>query len=782
MLKIGGDLIIDAGETASVHGSQVEAGGDVTIAAGDDVSITSARNAYTFHAQSSGAKDRTVDQTGQKSIASTVAAGGSVTIASGVQPGETGDPATGSVNIHGSTVKAARDVTITSAENLNITAAQDENSYRDHAIGEGMMGTGSMELDEKRSVTTTRTRIEAGDKVALTATDDVTIQAASIASGDTTDITAEEGRVAMLVTKDVEYEHYSKTKNGMFKWSFKDKGKTDETVQHTEIEAGGGLTITTAEGVVVEYRETGNVQEDIAQLAQAPGLAWMGELAKRDDIDWQAVQEVHNQWNKSDSGIGGPGMQLVSLAMALALSLTPGGQGFATGVLGLAEEGVMTAAVAAGFNALVIQAGMQVVGNGGDIGAALEALASIDTVRILATAMLTAGLMQGLENADFMKEFVGTGAAEGAEGMDKFIAHLAQKLKQNAIQAGVNTGVGTAIYGGDLGENLVANLRGAAVSAFGEAGANAIGTAYVNGDLNYVTHKIAHAALGGAMDLAMGGDGMSGVIGGAVGETVGEVLMDEIEKSLLTGQIDPSTARRWVDAGVDLSKLAAGFAAAAAGGDITAAASAGGNAAQNNCARVCILIMDLEMAAPEIIATASALFAAGMLSTEEFRQSLLKGVASFKIWISEKCEGLSEEQKQAVRDLPGYDVAKVGPFLDGTPSDTVVGDGSTTTPDNSGSGESGTVSEDQSGQVDDSGVVNQEQTPPNQMEQQRKRGQAPPSVIRVDRGKTANEKPHVHFGDGNAINNDGTWKHGGRQLTNKEKQWLKNNGWKTPNE
>ena len=578
-VKIGGDLIIDAGETASVHGSQVEAGGDVTIAAGDDVSITSARNAYTFHAQSSGAKDRTVDQTGQKSIASTVAAGGSVTIASGVQHGETGDPATGSVNIHGSTVKAARDVTITSAENLNITAAQDENSYRDHAIGEGMMGTGSMELDEKRSVTTTRTRIEAGDKVALTATDDVTIQAASIASGDTTDITAEEGRVAMLVTKDVEYEHYSKTKNGMFKWSFKDKGKTDETVQHTEIEAGGGLTITTAEGVVVEYRETGNVQEDIAQLAQAPGLAWMGELAKRDDIDWQAVQEVHNQWNKSDSGIGGPGMQLVSLAMALALSLTPGGQGFATGVLGLAEEGVMTAAVAAGFNALVIQAGMQVVGNGGDIGAALEALASIDTVRILATAMLTAGLMQGLENADFMKEFVGTGAAEGAEGMDKFIAHLAQKLKQNAIQAGVNTGVGTAIYGGDLGENLIANMRGAAVSAFGEVTANEIGQAYAKGDFNYVTHKVAHAALGGALAVANGEDVTSGALGGVVGEVTYEFVKDwtfdqlaelKNQKQITPQQLKEKTdeLKKFAVAGVDIAKLSAGVAAAAVGGDI----------------------------------------------------------------------------------------------------------------------------------------------------------------------------------------------------------------------
>ena len=68
--------------------------------------------------------------------------------------------------------------------------------------------------------------------------------------------------------------------------------------------------------MVVQYKETGNVQEDIAQLAQAPGLEWMAEIADRDDVDWRAVQEVHDHWKITDSGIGGPGMQLASLAMA----------------------------------------------------------------------------------------------------------------------------------------------------------------------------------------------------------------------------------------------------------------------------------------------------------------------------------------------------------------------------------------------------------------------------------------------------------------------------------
>lgn len=97
----------------------------------------------------------------------------------------------------------------------------------------------------------------------------------------------------------------------------------------------------------------------------------MGELAKRDDVDWQAVQEVHNAWKKEDSGIGGPGMQLVSLAMAVALSWT--GVGASVGAslaetIGFAGNEAVAVAMTAGFNSLVIQAGMQVVGNGGDLG------------------------------------------------------------------------------------------------------------------------------------------------------------------------------------------------------------------------------------------------------------------------------------------------------------------------------------------------------------------------------------------------------------------------------
>jgi len=71
-------------------------------------------------------------------------------------------------------------------------------------------------------------------------------------------------------------------------------------------------------------------------------------------------------------------------------------------------------------------------------------------------------------------------------------------------------------------------------------------------------------------------------------------------------------------------------------------------------------------------------------------------------------------------------------------------------------------------------------TSTNQMQKQVEAGKAPKSVDRVDTPRYPNEKPHIEFNDGNALNNDGTWKHGGRPLTNEEAGWVTKNGWTLP--
>src|SRR5262249_46468174 len=75
-------------------------------------------------------------------------------------------------------------------------------------------------------------------------------------------------------------------------------------------------------------------------------------------------------------------------------------------------------------------------------------------------------------------------------------------------------------------------------------------------------------------------------------------------------------------------------------------------------------------------------------------------------------------------------------------------------------------------------------TSPNQIQQQINRGQAPRGIVRADRGDPSLEQPHIHIDNGGgrtgALNIDGTWKHGGLDLTADQRKWLTSIGWSLP--
>jgi len=75
-------------------------------------------------------------------------------------------------------------------------------------------------------------------------------------------------------------------------------------------------------------------------------------------------------------------------------------------------------------------------------------------------------------------------------------------------------------------------------------------------------------------------------------------------------------------------------------------------------------------------------------------------------------------------------------------------------------------------------------SPANQMQRQVQRGHSPKTVDRVDQAYPTRGDPqdHIHFKDGrHALNQDGTWKHGGRALSRDEKKWIKDeHDWTLP--
>lgn len=78
------------------------------------------------------------------------------------------------------------------------------------------------------------------------------------------------------------------------------------------------------------------------------------------------------------------------------------------------------------------------------------------------------------------------------------------------------------------------------------------------------------------------------------------------------------------------------------------------------------------------------------------------------------------------------------------------------------------------------GQGGQKQSSAGKMQKEVEKGQAPKSVDRVDKGRGPHEQDHTHFTDGHALNKDGTWKHGGRDLSKQEGKWLNKHGWSHP--
>ena len=198
------------------------------------------------------------------------------------------------------------------------------------------------------------------------------------------------------------------------------------------------------------------------------------------------------------------------------------------GVLGFAEGTMGATVAAAGFSTMVSQASVSLIANKGDIGKVLEDLGSSESLRALATSMVTAGLTKGIAT----KLKIPTSP-------DGFV----QQLKYNTLRGGVDIFADVAINNKNLGESLEHNIKYAGVRTLAGTVSNKIGESRKIGALTkldgkdnagkFAIHKGMHSAVGGLSSLALGGDFASGAIGAAVSETIAEATSQNAEQNAL---------------------------------------------------------------------------------------------------------------------------------------------------------------------------------------------------------------------------------------------------------
>ncbi|MEJ7686506.1 MAG: DUF637 domain-containing protein, partial [Variovorax sp.] len=303
---------------------------------------------------------------------------------------------------------------------------------------------------------------------------------------------------------------------------------------------------------------------------------------------WERVQEAHDKWEYHQSGLSATGAAIVSLVVgamtmgagtaavgAAAVPAAGGAAGVAgtgmAGALGLSAAGTTVAAgaVQAGITAIASQATVSLINNQGNLAVVLEELGSSQSIRNIATAMVTAGAVQGLSTSGLLPQNLAS-ATNGS-------ARFADQLQRQLIDGTATALVRSAVNGTRLEDELRESIAAALLNTVAAQGAFAIGESGPQGSraLNAFAAEAAHAMAGCAIGAAQAGSG-DGCAPGAVGAVVGHLAAQYVNP---TG--NPALAGETIA----VSQVVSGIAGVMASGSVQGlniAAGAGSNAVANN--------------------------------------------------------------------------------------------------------------------------------------------------------------------------------------------------------
>jgi hypothetical protein len=359
----------------------------------------------------------------------------------------------------------------------------------------------------------------------------------------------------------------------------------DETSQYNRFNVAT-LNIKADGGIKAQVGE----RDSLATLAQQPGMAWVNQLtsdpAFANSVEWQRVKEEHEKWAYHQSGMGPVAALVVTVVAAVAaapLAAQAGAAaGSATAGMGATVSAGASAAVQAGVTALASRAAVSLANNNGDLGKVLKEMGSSESVKAIATSMLTAGVIEGLGSTITMDV---NGVATPLNQITAQTGFM-QNLGRHVINASARAVVDTAINGGSLQDNLVTGIVSGIITAAAASGAYEIGQwtspgidpitrAVTPPALNRFAGEVAHAILGCAAGAARTGNG-DGCAPGAVGAVVGH---------LAAGFINPTGDPTRATETIAWSQVMSGIAGAVVGGDaqsVYVAAGTGANAVENN--------------------------------------------------------------------------------------------------------------------------------------------------------------------------------------------------------
>ncbi|CAN7526787.1 two-partner secretion domain-containing protein [Variovorax sp. LjRoot178] len=573
----GGSLMAVAGRDITLAGAEVKSAGDASLSAGRDMNLDSVTTGRSEDIRWSEKNAREGLQS--QEIGSIVSGAGNVSLQAG-----------GDLTARAATLSAGETLSLDAGDKLTLYAGENQASAETRHATKSGMSHYSLDADSQET-TLARTTLNATD-IKLRSGGDMTLGAIE-ANAESLGLQAG-GKLSLLTQSTTSAMSQKENEGDAAFVSASGSGRVDEASQYNRFNVAT-LNIKADGGVTAQIGE----RDSLATLGQQPGMAWVNQLtsdpAFANSVEWQRVKEEHEKWAYHQSGMGPVAAAIVTLVVGVATAgagtavagtagtaatstaAATAGTGMA-GALGLSAGATTIAAGAlqAGITAMASQATISLANNNGDLGAVFKELGSSDSIKNIVTAMVTAGVVEGLGSTVTMDvNGVATplnqiSAINGASGM--------QVLGRNLINGTARALVGTAIDGGSLGDNLTQSIATAFINTGAALSATAIGANTAPGSFaNFAGHAIAGCAAG-----ALRADSTGGCGAGALGAMLGEATMlmlngDRTAEDILANGPAPGS--------LEVASLMSGLGVALAGGDanlIYIGAGAGANAAENN--------------------------------------------------------------------------------------------------------------------------------------------------------------------------------------------------------
>jgi len=190
-VKVGGDFSIESGENTAIHGSDIQADGNVAIRAGGNVTVAVAENKSEYFSHSNhnpgglfgGSKSFTNHTKSKSVVESSIKSGGSMNV-------EAGTSGVGDIAVVGSQVESGIDMQLKAEDGILISSAQDEyynfndesnSSFFKSQKTTGMTATtnqvgssivaGNDLTAEAKNVAVTASKVHADNNVSITSTE-----------------------------------------------------------------------------------------------------------------------------------------------------------------------------------------------------------------------------------------------------------------------------------------------------------------------------------------------------------------------------------------------------------------------------------------------------------------------------------------------------------------------------------------------------------------------------------------------------------------------------------